>query len=204
MVRLQNILTPSAEREAAANRVDHCLPVLRGIRDILWSESPPPSGRSVRKQLFAYLAAECRRAPQRGRGAYRRRFVEHAQKVTRSYAKGLFHCYDDPRIPHTSNALESVNGSGKMNLRRCAGRASTANGPGSSSGRAHMYAVALHRTMPTEELENILCEYSVQDYLKSKEILRDARHPAAQRRSFLRHPIESLKRIVASWWDKDT
>jgi len=198
------VLTPSAKREVAAVRVGNCLPVLWGIREILWPASPPGSGRCVRKQLFGYLAAERRRAPQRGRGAYRRRLIEHAQKVTRSYAKGLFHCYDDARIPHTANALESVNGSGKMNLRRCAGRASTANGPGSSCGRAHMFAVAMHRAMPAEEVNTLLLEYSVHDYRQAKGVLRDARRPAAKRRSFLRNPIASLRRIITSWRDKHT
>ncbi len=67
-----------------------------------------------------------------------------------------------------------------------------------------MYAVALHRTMPPEEIDNILCKYSIKDYRKAKEVLCDARQPAAQRRSFLRNPVKSLKRIIASWWDKDT
>jgi hypothetical protein len=176
--------------------------VLWGIRDILWPASPPPSGRHVRKQLSDYLAAQRRQAPQRGRGAYRRRFIEHAQKVTRSYAKGLFHCYDDPRIPQTSNALESVNGGGKMNLRRCSGRASTANGPGSSCGRAHMFAVAMHRAMPAEDIEKLLRHYSVQEYRKAKEVLADVRAPSSQRRSFLRNPVASLKKLLGCWLDK--
>jgi len=58
------------------------------------------------------------------------------QKVTRSYAKGLFQCYDDPRIPQTTHGIENINGLGKQNLRRCGGRKPTANGPGSSYGRA--------------------------------------------------------------------
>jgi hypothetical protein len=29
---------------------------------------------------------------------------------TRHYAKGLFHCYDDPRIPQTTHAIETLNG----------------------------------------------------------------------------------------------
>lgn len=169
------------------------------MREILWPATTPQNGRCVRKHLFAYLTALRQRAPRRGRGAYQRRFVEHAQAVTRRYAKGLFHCYDDPRIPQTSNAIESLNGTGKMNLRRCAGRASTANGPGSSCGRAHMFAVALHRTMPADEVDQLLRNYSVPKYRESKKALSEVRAPTAQRRSFLRNPIASLKRILGHW-----
>lgn len=194
-------MKPSAHRRTAAIRVSRCLPVLQGMREILWPASPPPNGRGVRKQLFAYLSSVCRRVPHRGRGAYRRRFVEHAQAVTRRYAKGLFHCYDDPRIPQTSNAIESLNGSAKMNLRRCAGRASTANGPGSSCGRPHLFAVALHRAMPANEVEQLLRHYSVQNYRVAKKVLSEIRAPASQRRSFLRNPIASLIKILDRWLD---
>jgi hypothetical protein len=176
--------------------------VLHGIRDILWPASPAPSGRQVREKLFAYLATQRRHAPQRGRGAYLRRFIEHAQKVTQRYKKGLFHCYDDVRIPQTSNTLESINGGGKMNLRRCAGRASTANGPGSSSGRAHMFGTALHRAMPADEVDAILRQYSIPDYREAKKTLDRARQPSSQRRSFLRNPIASLRKILAKWSNK--
>jgi hypothetical protein len=176
--------------------------VLHGIRDILWPASPAPSGRHVRRQLSAYLATQRRLAPQRGRGAYRRRFIEHAQKVTASYAKGLFHCYDDPRIPQTSNAIESINGSGKMNLRRCAGRASTANGQGSSAGRAHMFGTTIHRAMPGAEVDEILRHYSIPAYRESKKTLDKARAPSSQRRSFLRNPIAALKEILGRWMNR--
>lgn len=185
-----------------ATRIAHCLPVLWGIRDILWSTSPPSNGREVRKRLFNYLSAQRRRAPQRGRGAYRRRFIEHAQKVTKSYAKGLFHCYDDPRIPQTSNAIESDNGAGKMNLRRCSGRASTANGPGSSCGRAHMFAVILNRILSEEEIGNQLSEYSIEEYRKAKDILDEVRLPSSKRRSFLRKPVATLNKLLNRWLDK--
>lgn len=182
--------------------------ILVGIARILWpSEKPPeeaaeqpPNGKTVRRRLFRFLSRKRREAPQRGRGAYLRRFIEHAQGVTRRYAKGLFHCYDDPRIPQTSNALEGLNGAGKHNLRRCAGRGSTANGPGSSYGRMYMCAVALHAYMPRADIDALLCEpIEPRKFREARRLLEEVRAPAARRRSILRKPDKHLAEILRRW-----
>lgn len=166
---------------------------------ILKAGTPPPDGKTVRRQLFGFLSRKRREAPQRGRGAYLRRFIENVQKVTRSYARGLFHCYDDPRIPKTSNSIESLNGSGKLNLRRCAGRASTASGPGSSFGEAYMFAVALHSCMTLEQLNELLLDFELEDYRNSRRVLETIHAPAARRRSMLRDPDKYLASIIKRW-----
>jgi hypothetical protein len=180
-------------------RILNCLPILIGVAKIIWPEKPPPDGKTVRRQLFGFLSRKRREAPQRGRGAYLRRFIENVQKVTRSYARGLFHCYDDSRIPHTSNEIESLNGSGKLNLRRCAGRASTANGPGSSYGEAYMFAVAFHLYMPLEEINEILLDFKLEEYRHAHRLLEAIHAPAARRRSMMRNPEKYLAEIVSRW-----
>ncbi len=194
------MLKPSPERKSPAKRVLSCLAVLVGVAGILWPKEAPPDGKTVRRQLFSFLSRKRREAPQRGRGAYLRRFVEHVQKVTRSYAKGLFHCYDDPRIPQTSNRLEALNGSGKHNLRRCAGRGSTANGPGSSYGRMYMFAVALHAYMPLAEINDLLFRaLDPKEFLEARRLLNEVHAPAARRRSMLRNPDKYLAEILSRW-----
>jgi hypothetical protein len=176
-----------------------CLSVILGIRRILWPKTPPPDGATVRRRLFAFLSRRRREAPQRGRGAYLRRFVEHVQKVTRSYAKGLFHCYDDPRIPHTSNDLENINGLGKDNLRRCGGRTSTASGPGSSYGRAYMFAVALNACLGPAQLDAMLAAVGREEYREARALIDTIHEPAHRRRAFLRKPDKYLAEILARW-----
>jgi len=176
-----------------------CLAILLGIRRILWPDEAPPDGSTVRRRLFSFLSWKRREAPQRGRGAYIRRFIEHAQKVTRSYAGGLFHCYDDPRIPQTTNELEGLNGMGKRNLRRCAGRSSTANGPGSSCGRAYMFGVALNACMPAAELNAMLQQVPLERYREARGLIDEVRAPAARRRAMLRKPDKALAEIFARW-----
>jgi hypothetical protein len=171
-----------------------------GIHAILWSETQR-SGTEVRRRLFAFLSHQRRRAPQRGRGAYLRRFIEHAQKVTRSYADGLFHCYDDSRIPQTANGIENLNGLGKHSLRRCAGRGSTANGPGASNGRMFMFAVALHECLSGDEVAELLAQVTLEDYRSTRTKLNEIRAPAIQRRSHLRNPKKHLAEILETWRD---
>lgn len=153
----------------------------------------------MRRRLFSYLNRARRSAPQRGRGAYLRRFVEHAIAVTRRHAFGLFHCYDDPRIPQTSNDLEGLNGAGKRNLRRCGARGSTANGPGSSCGRAYMMAVALNSCIPSAELQTLLASVPTEEYRKARACLDEIRAPSRRRRSMLRDPDKHLATILKNW-----
>jgi len=180
-----------------------CLSVILGVRRILWpvvsDDETPPEGATVRRRLFSFLSRRRREAPQRGRGAYLRRFIEHVQKVTRSYAKGLFHCYDDPRIPQTTNGLENINGLGKQNLRRCGGRKSTANGPGSSYGRAYMFGVVLNACLTQAEIDALLQEVTREQYREARDLIDQIHAPAARRRAMLRDPDKYLAGILERW-----
>ena len=49
-------------------------------------------------------------------------FATHFYKVSRSYWRGLFHCYDMPEVPRTNNALEQYFGSARHHERRATGR----------------------------------------------------------------------------------
>jgi hypothetical protein len=48
--------------------------------------------------------------------------VQHFVKVTRSYGKGLLHCYRIEGLPRTNNDLEQVFGSARYHERRASGR----------------------------------------------------------------------------------
>jgi len=182
-------------------RVANCQAIVAGVREILWPEDPPADGKTVRRRLFSFLARERRQAPQRGRGAYLRRFIEHVQKVTRSYAAGLFHCYDDPRIPQTNNELEGINGAAKRNLRRCAGHGSTAHGPGASRGPIYLFGVILHRNLSASEIDEFLSDYDANEYREAKKRIHEIAEPQRRRRSFLRSPLKCLQEIIANWKD---
>ncbi len=46
----------------------------------------------------------------------------HFYKVTQSYWRGLFHCYDLPEVPRTNNDLEQYFGRARHHERRATGR----------------------------------------------------------------------------------
>jgi hypothetical protein len=48
--------------------------------------------------------------------------IGHFLKVTKSYWRGLFHCYEFPELPRTNNDLEQVFGSVRHHERRATGR----------------------------------------------------------------------------------
>jgi hypothetical protein len=48
--------------------------------------------------------------------------IAHFLKVTKSYWRGLFHCYEYPDLPRTNNDLEQVFGSVRYHERRASGR----------------------------------------------------------------------------------
>jgi hypothetical protein len=48
--------------------------------------------------------------------------VAHFLKVTKSYWRGLFHCYEIPELPRTNNELEQTFGTVRHGERRATGR----------------------------------------------------------------------------------
>lgn len=65
---------------------------------------PPRSAAQVQKALFDYLE-QIKIISKNKPGL--QPFCRSIQKTTRSYAPGLFHCYDLPDLPRTNNARES-------------------------------------------------------------------------------------------------
>jgi len=54
--------------------------------------------------------------------------VAHFRKVTKSYWRGLFHCYEIADLPRTNNALEQTFGAVRHAERRATGRKSASPG----------------------------------------------------------------------------
>ena len=130
----------------------------------------------------------------RGKGARRRRFVEHVGAVTKRYNKGLYHCYDDPRIPQTSNQLEGKHGVGKRHNRKVTGRSSTSGGPMETAGEFHAVALdAVHRKTVSRAA---LAAVSDAEYSASRETLRVLGERSRRYRSIQRDPQKNLDRIV--------
>jgi hypothetical protein len=76
-------------------------------------------GQTLRSTLEQLLQAMERDKAQAGSLATG---IDHFLKVTRSYAPGLFHCYDLENLPRTNNDLEHLFGRWRHHQRRCTGR----------------------------------------------------------------------------------
>jgi hypothetical protein len=166
------------------------------IRKVLWPKDPPKNGRAVRARLYSLLYSALRTAPQRGRGAYYRRFLEHALKVTRNYSSGLFHCYEDTRIPQTNNDIEAMNGVIKLSLRRCSGKMSTASGPGTSYGRYYALAIVVTICLSESQLDELLSVHDRTAYIHTYRQIRELRQKVGSRRAYLRNPSKYLQEFI--------
>jgi len=91
--------------QATSNLLVEAAQWLKKIADLLEPEGQPSrSGEQIRQALLALLdeIQETRHAD-----PFLRQVCDHIQKTTRSYAPGLFHCYDVPGPPRTNNERES-------------------------------------------------------------------------------------------------
>jgi Transposase, Mutator family len=78
---------------------------LAGIADLLDPAGKPNrSGTQVKQALSAYLEEMQAQSQDKLR---LQAFYQGIEKTTRSYASGLFHCYDVPGLPRTNNDRES-------------------------------------------------------------------------------------------------
>lgn len=179
-----------------ANRLDRHVQIVRQVAQILDTDK---SAAQVKRALRRHLNRLEQQAPRRGRGAHTGHFVDHLLHVADSFWPGLFHAYEHPDIPRTSNSIEGFFGSSKHSVRSTTGRASTAGGKMESSGESVVQAQALAWIMPKDELEQHLNAVSDTDFVASKRQLLRIRAPARERRSIQRHLQAFLQRTVSAW-----
>ncbi len=171
------------------------------MRDILWSETPPPNGAAVRNQVETFLAEKLAAAPKRGKGARRRRFLKHVTAVAVRYGDSLYHCYDDPRIPQTTNDLEGQHGTYKRHLRKVHGRGSTSGGPTESVGEILVGAVDAVKRRGSRRALAQLEAVDPADYAAARAELRRLREPARRYRAIQRAPVKHLEEALRRWFD---
>lgn len=189
---------PLNELRAIANRATRHVGIIRHIAGLLDTQS---SSAQVKRVVRTYLNHLAEDAPRRGRGAVTGHFIDHIVGVSARYWPGLFHCYDDPRIPRTSNELEGSFGSSKRGVRQRTGRKSTSGGKIESAGEVVVRVEALLRVMSRTELEQHLVAVSPERYAQSKRRLRDVQGPARERRSIQRNLDGYLDGVLKAWLD---
>ena len=193
-------LPPPADSSAAGGRRGTTPRASRGpMPDAPTAEPAPPAAAQVQRVLRQYLDRLQAGAPRRGRGAATGHFVDHLVNVANRYWDGLFHTYDHPEIPATTNALEGFFGASKRARRATTGRASTAGGKMQSAGEFVVGAQLLVGTMAQDELAERLTAVPDAAYVASKKQLLGVQEPARKRRSVQRRLELSLDRAVDKW-----
>ena len=121
-------------------------------------------------------------------------WARHFSRVTHSYWRGLFHCYDLPEVPRTNNALEQYFGMARHHERRATGHK---RAPAALAVRGSVRVVAAGATALGTWTAQELRPASVEVWRTLREKL-DARH-ADQRaaRRFRRDPTTYLNQLEA-------
>lgn len=172
--------------------------IIRHVARVLDRKGP---AAQVKRILRTYLNRLEEAAPRRGRGAATGRFIDHLVKKSASYWPGLFHTYDLPLLPPTSNSLEGFFGGSKHAARRTTGRMSTAGGKLESCGEAIIRTTALHQALDPTALKERLSQVPPHAYQEAKRRLRNLQEPARVRRSIQRNLERYLERALAAWLD---
>jgi hypothetical protein len=186
---------------AEANRTGRHLEIVRHVVRILDTDGPGPQ---VKRVLRRYLNRLEQHTPRRGRGAQTGHFVDHLLRLAKSHWPGLFHTYDHPQIPRTSNGIEGFFGSIKRSRRSTSGRASTAGGKMETCGEFVMRAETLSRTMPKAVLDGFLEAVPDAAFATGKRELLRIRAPARERRSIHRDLEAFLERALDAWREPAT
>lgn len=169
--------------------------MLRDLRAILWPTTPAKCGEAVRKQVDDYLSDAIEVAPKRGKGARRRRFLAHVIAVEKRYRDGIYHCYDDSRIPQTTNELEGNHGTHKHHIRKVTGRRSTTGGPTETA--AEFVTCAIDVLKPERRLRTASVDPVA--YAAARLELARLREPARRYRSVQRAPEKHVAAALGRW-----
>ncbi len=118
--------------------------------------------------------------------------MDHFLKVTRSYAPGLFHCYDLEGLPRTNNDLEQLFGRWRHHQRRCTGRKVA---PASLVVRGSVQIVAAIATQMRSFTADELATVSLVAWQSVRAELHCHQHKRNQQRYFRRSPASYLANL---------
>jgi hypothetical protein len=128
-----------------------------------------------------------------------RGFVEHVQSVSARFWDGLFHCYDQPLLPSTNNALEAFFGVLKRLSRKTTGRKSTGGGPLETCPEFFIEAFTLLKGRSHEEIVSLLGDIPEDELSKAIAEFEKLAEPAREKRSIARDPEAAIRELLEDW-----
>jgi hypothetical protein len=166
------------------------------LRDLAHEISPaqdrpdrPANASEAEARLTAYIA----KLEASTLGTSSEDFVNHVATLARRYASHLFVCFDDERIPPTTNELEGFFGAVKRYLRKATGNASTANGLAQNLGPELLVAFPEARRLIHD------LEIDPEAFANARANIDEVEQPIRLRRSYVRHLELNLGRLLGRW-----
>jgi len=189
--KLRRLLRRGLEETATlwpSVRAAYCW-VMRVAR-LLENKAKRPA-KEVRRGLSALLS-KIRQAAAQAKDPAVAEQLRWFVKVTRSYWKGLFHCYESSDIPRTNNDLEHLFGSHRYHERRASGRKQASPGL-VVQGSVRVVASLATRLRPEEGLK--LRTGYVDDWRRLRAELDKRRETRRKQRRFRRDPAKYLSKV---------
>jgi hypothetical protein len=118
--------------------------------------------------------------------------MTHFRKVSKSYWRGLFCCYDVADLPRTNNDLERLFGSNRYHERRATGRRN-ASPAMVLRGPVRLIAATATRLSPATPME--LAPANLDRWRLLRAQLEERRHARVLRSRFRRNPAGYLRQL---------
>ena len=199
---LSEALRPTWQESQEAGRVRRHTDILREVAHEL-SNAPdrpdrPQNAEEAQARFQAYLEDLSILTPRAGLAAPTGAFIDDMIRRYRRYGSHLFVCFDDPRIPATSNELEGFFGCAKQDLRHALGSGSTTNSVVSNLGADAL--LAYHQLQQPGAVQQLVSsESSRPAFLAARSELSAREAPMVRQRSMVRHLDRHLCRLKESW-----
>jgi len=197
--RLEQALAPTWHETRVAGRVGRHTDILRSVAHELSNdpdrEDRPESAVEAQARFEACLAELAADTPRTGLAAPTGAFIDSILERYERYREHLFVCFDDGRIPATTNSLEGFFGRTKSTLRRAGGAGSTTNTVVANLGAEVLVAYQFVRR-PGALAAIRSPDATATAFAVASRGVRSAEAPGIHRRSLIRrfdHQIEKLR-----------
>ena len=195
-------LEPTWHETRLAGRLQRHTEILRGIAHQLSSdperEDRPTNAAQAKIRFEAYLQELLGATPRTGLAAPTAVFIDGLAERTKRYIDHLFVCFDDPRIPASTNALEGFFGSMKAGTRRALGAKSTSNGVVANLGAEVLIAAQQLRAPNALSLVREPTA-PIKAFTEARQRMDREEAPAIRQRSQVRYFQRHLDRLRVDW-----
>ena len=191
---MSQALEPGWHGRHAAGRVERHVQILHEVAHQLNSQPErvdrPPNAAEAETRAWDYLGELQRQTPRTGLSAPTAEFVDHIVGMFGRYGEHLFVCFDDNRIPATTNGLEGFFGLGKRVVRKALGAGSTTNSVVTNLGGEVL--MALHQVRAVDKSAPFPPPIDLHAYQAARAELDQQERPARLRRATACSTAQSL------------